>query len=223
MRVCKIGLAASIVLAIVVAVPRDAAAQGTAASIQGTIVDDTGPLPGATIVAKDTQSGYTFEAVAGADGDFTLSGLRPGSYEITVAMNQYKPQSRTVQVSVGQTITANFRVTPDVLYTEQVEVVGDSRLVETRTSQISTTVTNEQVRFLPQNQRNFLNFAALAPGAPRRSTCSSTASASRTTCSTAASSGRTRAGDRPSRRRPCRSSACSRRTTRRSTRRRRVW
>jgi hypothetical protein len=165
MRVCKIGLAASIVLAIVVAVPRDAAAQGTAASIQGTIVDDTGPLPGATIVAKDTQSGYTFEAVAGADGDFTLSGLRPGSYEITVAMNQYKPQSRTVQVSVGQTITANFRVTPDVLYTEQVEVVGDSRLVETRTSQISTTVTNEQVRFLPQNQRNFLNFAALAPGA----------------------------------------------------------
>ncbi len=80
-------------------------------------------------------------------------------------MNQYKPASRTVQVSVGQSLTANFKVTPDVLYTEQVQVVGDSRLIETRTSEVSTTVTTEQVRFLPQNQRNFLNFAALAPGA----------------------------------------------------------
>ena len=68
-------------------------------------------------------------------------------------------------MQVGQSITANFKVTPDVLYTEQVQVVGNSRLVETRTSEIATTVTTEEVRYLPQNQRNFLNFAALAPGA----------------------------------------------------------
>jgi outer membrane receptor protein involved in Fe transport len=157
---CAVGLAAMLAI-----VPASARAQGTAASIQGTIVDEGGPLPGATIVAKDTQSGFVFETVAGSDGAFSLSGLRPGTYEITVTMNQYKPQAKTVQVQVGQSLTANFKVTPDVLYTEKVEVVGNSRLVETRTSQISTTVTTEQVRFLPQNQRNFLNFAALAPGA----------------------------------------------------------
>ena len=44
------------------------------------------------------------------------------------------------------------------------EVVGSTRLAETRTSEIATVVTQEQVRFLPQDQRNFLNFAALAPG-----------------------------------------------------------
>jgi hypothetical protein len=147
------------------ALPSLARAQGTAASIQGTIVDEAGALPGATIVAKDTQSGFVFETVAGSDGAFSLSGLRPGTYEITVSMSQYKPQSKTVQVQVGQSLTANFKVTPDVLYTEQVQVVGNSRLVETRTSEIATTVTTEQVRFLPQNQRNFLNFASLAPGA----------------------------------------------------------
>ena len=43
-------------------------------------------------------------------------------------------------------------------------MVGDSRVVETRTSQVATNVTEEQVRYLPQNTRNFLNFAALAPG-----------------------------------------------------------
>jgi hypothetical protein len=46
-------------------------AQGTAASIQGVIVDESGPLPGATIVAKDTQSGFVFETVAGSDGSST--------------------------------------------------------------------------------------------------------------------------------------------------------
>jgi hypothetical protein len=165
MRVTSVWVAMALALGSTLAVPPSVAAQGTAASIQGTIVDEAGALPGATIVAKDTQSGFLFEAVAGADGGFTLSGLRPGTYEITVSMSQYKPQSKTVQVSVGQSLTANFKVTPDVLYTEQVQVVGDSRLVETRTSQISTVVTADQVRFLPQNQRNFLNFAALAPGA----------------------------------------------------------
>ncbi len=166
MRVTKSAcLAIGLALACTVALPRPAAAQGTTASIQGTIADDAGVLPGATIVAKDAQAGYVFEAVTGVDGSFTLTGLRPGTYEITVTMNQYKPASRTVQVSVGQSLTANFKVTPDVLYTEQVQVVGNSRLIETRTSEVSTTVTTEQVRFLPQNQRNFLNFAALAPGA----------------------------------------------------------
>ena len=43
-------------------------------------------------------------------------------------------------------------------------MVAETRLVETRTSEIATNVTPEQVRYLPQNQRNFLNFAALAPG-----------------------------------------------------------
>ena len=52
-----------------------------------------------------------------------------------------------------------------MLYSEQVQVVGNARFVETRTSEIATTVRNEEVRYLPQNQRNFLNFAALAPGA----------------------------------------------------------
>ena len=142
-----------------------AAAQGTTAAIHGTIADDTGPLPGATITAKDTQTGFTYQAVSDRDGSFNLSGLRPATYDISVEMDQYKPQAKTVQVLVGQMVTANFKIDPDVIYTESVEVVGSSRLVETRTAQVATNVTTDQIRYLPQNQRNFLNFAALAPGA----------------------------------------------------------
>jgi hypothetical protein len=158
-------LAGLALLVLGAAVPMPARAQGTTASIQGMITDDTGPLPGAAIVARDAQTGFTYEAVSDAHGGFNLSGLRPATYEITVAMPQYKPQAKRVQVLVGQAVTVNFKIGPDVIYTESVEVVGSSRLIETRTSEISTNVTTEQVRYLPQNQRNFLNFAALAPGA----------------------------------------------------------
>src|SRR4029453_19012159 len=87
-------------------------------------------------------------------------------YEITVSMPQYKPAARNVQLVLGGDVTVNFRFTPDLVYTEQVEVVaGTGRIVNLKTAEIATNVTAEQVRYLPQNQRNFLNFANLAPGA----------------------------------------------------------
>ena len=154
-----------LVLVLVTGASIPLAAQGTTTAIQGTITDDTGPLPGASIVAKDTASGFTYEAVADSAGFFALKGLTPGTYEITVAMPQYKPQASSVQVLVGQSVTVNFRITADLVYSENVTVVGAAnRLVETKTAEISTNVTADQVRYLPQNQRNFLNFANLAPG-----------------------------------------------------------
>ncbi len=146
-------------------VPAGAAhAQVSTATIQGTASDATGVLPGASVTAREVQSGFTHEATTAEDGTFTLAGLRPGSYQITVAISQYKPEAKTVEVLVGQTVTLNFRITPDLVFAEAVTVVGDTRLLDTRTSQVTTNVTQEQLRYLPQNTRNFLNFAALAPG-----------------------------------------------------------
>jgi len=139
-------------------------AQVSTATIQGTVSDSTGVLPGATVTAVEIQSGFTDEATTAADGTFTLAGLRPGRYRIAVAVSQFKPEAKTVEVLVGQTVSLNFRITPDLVYAESVTVVGDTRLLDTRKSEVTTNVTQEQLRHLPQNSRNFLNFAALAPG-----------------------------------------------------------
>ena len=155
---------AAVLLALTVFAAAPATAQISTATLQGRVTDNSGVLPGATITAREAQSGFTQEATTDADGAFTLPGLRPGTYEIRVVMDQFKPQSKTVELLVGQTITLDFRVTPDVIYTETVSVIGNTRLVDTRKSEISTNVTAEQLRYLPQNSRNFLNFAALAPG-----------------------------------------------------------
>ena len=155
----RLGLALAILLAATV----PAEAQISSATIQGKVTDQTGVLPGVAVTARETDSGLSREATTDAEGRYTLAGLRPGTYEVRVTLDQYKPQARTVTALVGQTLGVDFNVRPDVAYTETVQVVSE-RLGDIRTSEVATNVTQEQLQYLPQNSRNFLNFAALAPG-----------------------------------------------------------
>lgn len=141
-------------------------AQTTASSIRGVVVDQSGPIAGATVEAVGTQSGFRYTATSREDGTFTLPGLQPGVYRLNVSSEAYPPQSQTVQVLVGQDVEASFVLSPTEVFTENVTVVGDEvqLLLETRTSEIATNVTPRQIESLPQNNRNFLGFAALAPG-----------------------------------------------------------
>jgi hypothetical protein len=138
--------------------------QGTNASIRGKVWDESGnPFPSAEVVATNTASGFRHTATAAGDGTFLLPGLTPGSYRIDVSAPSYKGATRDITVRVGQTLDVDFRLTPDLVLVESITVLG-SAAVETRTPEVATNVTPEQIETLPQNDRNFLNFAALAPG-----------------------------------------------------------
>jgi hypothetical protein len=141
-------------------------AQMATAAIGGVVADEHGVLPGASVTAVNTQSGFRHEAVAGPEGRYQISGLPPGIYHIRVSSPAYQEQSRTVQVLVGQTLTVDFRLTVDALFTENITVVGESTqlLIDTRSTEVSTNITPQQIESLPVNNRNFLAYAALAPG-----------------------------------------------------------
>jgi len=141
-------------------------AQTTTSSIRGMVRDSSGPVTDATIEAVGAQSGFRHTATTGPDGSFTLAGLDPGVYSLTVSSGAYAPQTRTVQLLIGQDVDASFVLSPSEMFTEDVTVVGESvqLLVETKNSEIATNITPRQIESLPQNNRNFLSFAALAPG-----------------------------------------------------------
>ncbi|MFL6201335.1 MAG: carboxypeptidase regulatory-like domain-containing protein [Thermoanaerobaculia bacterium] len=143
-----------------------AQAQTTASSIRGVVRDTSGPLADATIEAVGAQSGFRHTATTGPDGSFTLAGLDPGVYTLTVSSGAYSPQSRSVQLLLGQDVDVSFVLSPSEMFTEDVTVVGESvqLLVETKSSEIATNVTPRQMESLPQNNRNFLGLATLAPG-----------------------------------------------------------
>jgi len=151
---------------VVLVVTCQATAQSTSASLRGTVRGSSGPIGDATITAVNTNSGFRFSASTAADGSFDLKPLPPGTYEVTVASAAYEERSRTVQLLVGQDLTATFDLTPTAVFVGDVAVVGTQTglLIDTRSSTIATNITPHQMETLPQNNRNFLSFAALAPG-----------------------------------------------------------
>jgi outer membrane receptor protein involved in Fe transport len=57
----------------------------------------------------------------------------------------------------------DMRMSGGTVLRESITVVGN-QAVETKTSEVATNITTHQIENLPQDDRNFLNFAALAPG-----------------------------------------------------------
>lgn len=142
-----------------------AAAQTSTGSVRGTVTDPTGaPIAGATITARNTQTGFQRQTQTQQNGFYNLGGLNPGDYQITLASSFNAAQSRTISVGVGQNLVLDLRATPQAVALEGLTVTAVAPSRETRTSEVATNVTPQQIENLPQGNRNFLNFAALAPG-----------------------------------------------------------
>lgn len=164
-----LGAASALAVAISLAAAGGAAAQVATSTIRGSVTDEGQAEAGATIVARDVASGFTNRTTANAEGGYVLSGLRPGTYEITVTTSDGETASEVVTIGVGQVGEVDLSVGAAVVSETVTTNVGDvvvtgRRLVEVRTPEIATNVTTQQINTLPQINRNFLNFAALAPG-----------------------------------------------------------
>src|SRR5258706_553595 len=141
-----------------------AAAQLTTATIHGKVANPNGTaLPAAEIDAVNAASGFVKTVMSGPDGSYTMAGIQPGVYNLVVAAPGFQPRNETVQVLLGQNVELNFTMSADASMNQTITVVGN-QLVETRTSEAATNVTPQQMESLPQGDRNFLNFAQLAPG-----------------------------------------------------------
>jgi hypothetical protein len=140
------------------------AAQTSTGSIRGTVTDSAGaPLTGAEVIALNTASGVQRNASTNSRGFYSLAGLTPANYQVTVRQIGSTPTQRPVQVQVGQVLTIDFRLAPTTVQLEEVVVVA-APTVETRTSEVATNVSEAQIEQLPTPSRNFLDLAALAPG-----------------------------------------------------------
>jgi hypothetical protein len=150
---------------VALAVPGAAWAQRTTSTIRGSVRDATGPVAGASVEAAAAGTGFRQLATADEDGRYTLTGLPAGVYTLTVTAEGFGPASRRVQILVAQDVEADFVLEPGETFGETVDVTAPAEiLVESRTSEIATNVTPAQIESLPQNNRNFLGFAGLAPG-----------------------------------------------------------
>ncbi len=145
-------------------------AQSTAATIRGQVTVDSAPAAQAQVTATNTASGLTRTVQVSGNGGYTVNGLPPGTYRIDVTANG-QTSSQTVTVQVGQTANLDLGVggTPatanggNATTLDAVQVTAPPVLIETRTSENATYISNVQIEKLPQATRNFLEVSDTVP------------------------------------------------------------
>lgn len=138
-------------------------AQNSTGTVRGTIESAGAPVGSAQILARNTNSGVQRVAQSNDAGFYTLAGLVPGTYEITVRRIGSAPQTRTVVVQIGTTQVQDFSLAQQAAQLES-QIITATTGIETKSSEVSTNVTQAQISKLPSSTRNFLDLAALSPG-----------------------------------------------------------
>ena len=132
-------------------------AQGTA-SVAGTVRDASGGvLPGVTVTATQTDTGFTRTAVTDEEGRFNIPSLPVGPYRLEFSLQGFTTFAQTgIVLEVNAAPTINAALTLGNLQ-ETVLVAGASPLVETRNVGIGMVVDNQRVLELPLNGRQTLD------------------------------------------------------------------
>jgi outer membrane receptor protein involved in Fe transport len=140
-------------------------AQQTTGIITGRVVDQqAAAVPGATVTARNAQTGFTRTGSSDEEGLYRLQALPVGTYDLTTELQGFTTIERKgIVVSVGQTITVDFDL-PLAQVTESVTVTGASPLVESSQSSVGGIVDITTVESLPLNGRQFANLALIIPG-----------------------------------------------------------
>ena len=120
------------------------------ATVTGTIADATGAvLAGAPVELRNMENGQVFTAASSATGNYTVSQLPIGDYDLTVAVAGFKTYTHTkFHLAASQTMRED--VSLDVgQTTESVTVTAEASLLKTESSEVGQNVTLSQLNNLP--------------------------------------------------------------------------
>jgi hypothetical protein len=160
-----LGVAVAVCISLV---PAALAAQSVSGTILGVITDSTGAvMPGATVTLTNTGTGLVRVLLADSSGEYTAPSLPTGRYAVKAELSGFKTVTvADVELGVDQRQRVNIRLELGAME-ESITVTGTSPLVQTASSELGTTVQEEQIRTLPLNGRNFVNLTRTVPGVVR--------------------------------------------------------
>ena len=135
--------------------------------IVGGVKDAQGAaIPAATVVITNKETNSTRETVTGAEGEYSLTNVLPGHYDVKVTLTGFREFTQTsVPVSAGQISRVDVKMEIGAL-TETVTVASDAQLLQTDKSDLHTELKSKEITNLPLNQyRNYQALINLVPGA----------------------------------------------------------
>jgi hypothetical protein len=137
----------------------------TAATLTGTVTDATNAvIPAARVVLTNPDTGTVLDAASNERGEYRFPLIPAGAYDVRVEKQGFGSHiSKGISFTVGQAATLNFTLTVGEA-TQTIEVRAETPLVEAERTQQSNTLSEQSIRNLPINRRDYLSFALLAPG-----------------------------------------------------------
>ncbi|MGA2712334.1 MAG: carboxypeptidase regulatory-like domain-containing protein [Bryobacteraceae bacterium] len=134
------------------------------ASISGRITDPSGAVvEGAQVTARQTDTNLTSNTDTDREGRFLFPYLSVGQYEIKVHHEGFGDVARSLTLTVGSAF--ELPVSLAVASTAaNVTVTGDTVVLEAARSQIASTISQNEIKDLPLNGRNYFDIALLVPG-----------------------------------------------------------
>lgn len=153
---------AAIASGLVLCLAAPARAQVNTVNVSGTILDPQGlAVKGARVTLQNLATGAERTATSDADGRYTIIGLPPGTYSMTVDAQGFAAFTNS---SMTLALGATAEYSPQLQLraaTQSVNVQAAPDLVDTAKTDVSTTVNQMQINDLPIDGRNYINFSLL--------------------------------------------------------------
>ena len=147
------------------AAPIAAMAQQTESRITGRVLDQSqAALPGVTVTVTNKATGALRTDVTDGEGNYNVTNLGPGTYEVKIELSGFAPKTRDVVLGVGQSEKVEVELGVATVQ-EQVTVSAAAPVLDLTSAKIGVNVSPEEVENLPVNGRNFANLMTLATGA----------------------------------------------------------
>ena len=139
--------------------------QANTGTILGNVVDPSGaPVPGCKITVKDVQTGIVKETKTDSSGNYVVSYLLPGRYDVAAeAPNFHRSVQPGISLNVDQKAEVSFQLQVGSV-SETVEVTGTAPLLQTQSVEQGQVINEKQMQELPLNVRDFGQLATLQPG-----------------------------------------------------------
>jgi hypothetical protein len=154
-------------LSIVLGCVGPAFSQSSTGSISGTVTDQNhAVVQGATVLGKNTATGFVRSAVTNSSGLYRLNDIPSGPYEITIEAASFKKFSRAdITLDVGQQAKIDAVLEPGTIEKSVVVLNEDATPLNTSTAEVRTRFDSRRLSELPiSSDRSVLKVLLSTPG-----------------------------------------------------------
>jgi hypothetical protein len=139
--------------------------QGSTGRILGSVTDQSGGnVAGATVIITDVARGVSQTLTTDSDGEYVASNLVPGTYTVRAEYKGFKTfERKNILIEVGKDVRIDT-VLQTGSTTDTITITEEVPMVDTTSTTLGGTISNEILNELPLNGRNYQNLLTLRPG-----------------------------------------------------------